>query len=93
MVKTGKAEGYGGVVTATVTLDAAGKIADITVSAPNETPNVAKNAIDNLPGAIKEAGKTEGVDIVAGATMTSRAILAAVNNALDPEKYPYKAST
>lgn len=38
--------------------------------------------------AIQEKGSLE-VDVIAGATLTSKGIIYAVNNALDPEAYPY----
>lgn len=38
--------------------------------------------------AIQEKGSLE-VDVIAGATLTSKGIIYAVNNALDPDAYPY----
>ena len=54
---------------------------------PNETNGIGSKAIAELPAKIVEANSTE-VDVIAGATVTSNAIIYAVNNALDPAKYP-----
>lgn len=47
-------------------------------------PASADKAAAELPAKIVEANSTD-VDVIAGATITSEAILYAVNNALDPE--------
>ena len=86
---TGKANGFGGVVTATVTTEG-GKITSVTFDGPDETPTIGGAALETLAAAMTEAGSVE-VDLVAGATVTSTAAVAAVNNALDPEAYPYEA--
>ena len=85
---TGKANGFGGVVTATVTTQD-GKITSVTFDGPDETPAVGGQALETLAAAMTEAGSVD-VDLVAGATITSTAAVAAVNNALDPEAYPYE---
>ncbi len=77
---TGTAEGFGGDVTVTVTMDG-DKIAKVEAVGADETPGIGSNAIDELPEKIVEANSTE-VDVVAGATYTSKAIIEAVNNAL-----------
>jgi len=86
---TGKAKGFGGELTVTVTTDA-DKITAVTVDSHNETPNIGTNAIDQLPAKIVEANSAD-VDTVASATVTSNAIIAAVKNALDPVANPYEA--
>ncbi len=85
---TGKANGFGGVITATVTTEG-GKITAVSFDGPNETPDLGGKALETLAAAMTEAGSVE-VDLVAGATVTSNAAVAAVNNALDPEAYPYE---
>ncbi|MGB4440078.1 MAG: FMN-binding protein, partial [Sedimentibacter sp.] len=55
-----------------------------------ETQGVGSMAIEQLPAKIVEANSTE-VDVIAGATYTSKAIIYAVNNALDPATYPVPA--
>jgi len=52
-----------------------------------ETDGIGTNAIDQLPAKIVEANSTE-VDVITSATITSQGIIDAVNNALDPEKFP-----
>lgn len=86
-VLTGKAKGFGGEVTATVTLKE-GKIFDVKIEGSKETKGIGTLAIEKLPDKIVETGNKD-VDVISGATVTSKAIFAAVNNALDPEKYPY----
>ena len=54
----------------------------VTVVANNETPGIGSMAVDQLPAKIVEAQSAE-VDGVAGATMTSNAIKAAVAEALE----------
>ncbi len=86
---TGTAKGFGGTVTVTVTREG-DKITDVKVDAPNETAGIGDKAAAELPAKIVEANSTD-VDVIAGATITSEAILYAVNNALDPETYPSTA--
>lgn len=67
---------------------AEGKIAEIAVLAHGESVTEVpetQEALDKLPAAIVEKGSTE-VDGIAGATMTSDGIKAAVNNALEQAK-------
>ena len=84
---TGKADGFGGEVSVTVTVEG-DKITDVKVVGDSETKDIGSKAIDELPAKIVEAGSVD-VEAVAGATVTSDAIIYAVNNALDPESYPY----
>lgn len=74
------AKGYGGDVNVTVTF-ADGKITKVEVEGKDETVGVGSNAIDALPAKIVEANGTN-VDVVAGATITSKAILSAVEQAI-----------
>ena len=83
----GIAKGFGGEVTVTVTVED-GKITSVIAKGDNETPGIGTKALEELPAKIVEAGSTE-VDVIASATVTSNAIKAAVNNALDPVAYPY----
>ena len=84
---TGKAKGFGGELTVTVTTEN-GAIAAVTVDSHNETPNIGTKAIDELPAKIVAANSAD-VDTVASATVTSKAIIAAVKNAMDPAANPY----
>lgn len=85
-VYTGSADGMGGPVSVSVTVTD-GKIADVQVTSHNETAGISDPAIAQIPGAIVEAQSTE-VDAVATATVTSNAILAAVDAALNAVELP-----
>ncbi|MBM6914154.1 FAD-dependent oxidoreductase [Gemmiger formicilis] len=74
------AQGYGGSVTVTMTVDA-DSITDVKAVGENETEGVGSKAIEQLPGAILEAQSCE-VDGIAGATFSSDAVLAAAKNCL-----------
>lgn len=78
--RIGEAQGYGGTLRVNVTLDG-GKITAVQVLEHKETQNVGTRAIDTLPDAIVKAGSPD-VDTVTGATVTSKAIIAAVKDAL-----------
>ncbi len=76
---TGK--GIGGDVPVTVIVND-GKISEVIVGSNSETAGVGSKAIEQLPDAIVAANGTEGVDAVSGATISSKAIFAAVNDCL-----------
>ncbi len=78
--RTGEAQGYGGILRVTVTLNGS-DITDVTVTEHHETEGVGTRAIDALPDAIAQKDSVE-VDSVSGATVTSEAIRAAVRNAM-----------
>ncbi|MBO4508120.1 MAG: FMN-binding protein [Spirochaetaceae bacterium] len=61
---------------------AGGKLSSIVVAQQEETEEVASIAIEKIPIAIVNAQSTE-VDVVSGATMTSKAIMQATTNALN----------
>ena len=77
---TGEAQGLGGTVTATVTVDAT-SITDVVLEGPDETPSIGGEALVKLAPAFVE-GQTSLVDSVGGATVTSKAAREAVANAL-----------
>lgn len=78
---TGVSEnGMGGKLTVEVTVDA-NAITDVKVTEQKETEGIADPALEQIPAAIVEAGST-AVDVVAGATITSKAICEAVDAAL-----------
>ena len=60
---------------------AGGKIESVTVTAVNDTPGIFETAVEKIPAKIVEAQSVK-VDVVAGATMTSNGIIAAVEAAL-----------
>ena len=70
----------GGRLAVRVTMDGE-KIANVEVIEQKETVGIGDKAIETLPGKIVEANSTE-VETVSGATITSKAIIEAVNNAL-----------
>lgn len=77
---TAAAKGIGGDVNVTVTFED-GKITAVEVGAHNETPGISDMAIEKIPAAIV-AEQSLVVDAVAGATITSNAILTAAQAAL-----------
>ena len=77
---TGAGNGRNGEVKVDVTF-ADGAITDVVVSEHEETPGVADPALETIPGLIVESQSVE-VDSVAGASMTSDAIKAAVSEAI-----------
>lgn len=79
--RTGVAKGYGGDISVEVTLED-GLIADIKVDAEHETPAIGGDAIETLIPLLVGKDSTEGVDIIANATVTSDAFLKAVEEAL-----------
>lgn len=77
---TATAQGRGGVVSVTVTVDE-NNIVDVQVDGPKETPDIGGVAIEQLATAMVEANSAE-VDIVSGATMSSNAVIYATRAAL-----------
>lgn len=77
---TGEGEGMGGKVKVSVTVDE-NSIKEVKIDENAETKGIADAALEKIPAAIVE-GQTLAVDIVTGATITSKAILAAVEAAL-----------
>lgn len=76
------ADGQGMMGAVTVTVDYAdGVIHAVTVDAHNETPGISDPALARIPASVVE-NQSIAVDAVAGATMTSNGILAAVEAAL-----------
>lgn len=82
---TGTFEGvgnsFGGELKVSVKL-ADGKIEEITILEHKDTPGVSDPAISGIPAAIIEAQSTD-VKVVSGASMSSKGIMEAVQNALD----------
>ena len=84
---TGTGEGYGGEVTVTVTMDG-DKITKVVAEGPDETDGVGTPALEQLPEKFVEANSAD-VDVIAGATVTSRGLIYAMKNALDPDANPW----
>ena len=79
---TAEGKGIGGKVPVTIEVRG-GVIASVTVGDNSETQGIGSKAIEQLPAKIVEAGGTEGVDAVSGATVTSKAIFTAVDDCLE----------
>ena len=77
---TGEAEGYGGTLKVRVAMDVQ-RLTSVTVTEHHETEGVGTRAIDEMPAAMVAAG-TWQVDGVSGATVTSNALKAAVQDAM-----------
>ena len=76
-----QAQGFGGMVTATITTDA-NAVTEVVLEGAEETPAVGGAALETLAAAVKETGSAE-IDGVSGATVTSNAVKTAVSQALD----------
>lgn len=76
----GEADGFGGPVKVKVTMDG-DKIANVEVLSHNETAGISNPAFETIPKAIIDAQSTE-VDVASSATLSSKAIMEAVNDAL-----------
>ena len=77
---TGTADGFIGPITVAVTMDG-DKIASVEVLSNSETIEIAGGALEQIPKAIVEANSPD-VDVVSGATYTSKGIMNAVKDAL-----------
>jgi uncharacterized protein with FMN-binding domain len=77
---TGEGNGMGGVITVKLTMDGR-RIVSVDILKHTETPGISDPAIARIPQAIVAAQKAQ-VDIVAGASLTSRGIMNAVEDAL-----------
>jgi len=77
----GEGQGIGGAIKLEVTVTE-DKITDIKVLEHNETPGVSDAAFDTIPAEIIEH-QSLGVDIVAGATLSSNGIIEAITKALE----------
>lgn len=79
-VYNGSAEGYGGNLDVKVTLTS-DKIEKVEVTSHNETNGIGTKAIEALPSKIVEENSID-VEIVSGATISSKAIISAVKDAM-----------
>lgn len=78
---TGTAKGFGGDITAEITVEG-GKIAAVKLTGAGETPAIGGAALETLEGKIVEANGAD-FDAVAGATFTSNGVREAVAEALN----------
>ena len=87
-VLVGTARGFQSDVTVKLTMDAAGAISGIVIDSANETAGFGTRCMEDAAFAAQFVGKTapvaigEGIDALAGATVTSKAVVEAVNAAV-----------
>lgn len=78
----GEAQGYGGNIAVTLTIDGQGKIVSGEVNATTETDKIGQVAAPEVLNTIIENNQTN-VDVVTGATVTSEAIMKAAEQAME----------
>ena len=74
-------QGYISEVTVTVTVSG-GKVSAVEADASGETPSLGGVAAVDLAASLTEAGSTANVDVVAGSTYTSQAVLDGMDDCL-----------
>ena len=77
---SGNAEGYGGVIDVKVTVNE-DKITGLKAEGLSETEGIGSQAVEQLPARIVEKNGTD-VEVVSGATYTSKGLIAATEAAL-----------
>ena len=77
VTKTGSADGFGGAVTATLTVDANGTVTDCKLEGAQETESIGGAALEELSKQVV-AANGPAIDGVAGATVTTKAVRKAV---------------
>lgn len=80
-VYTSVQQGYISEVTVTVTVSG-GKVSAVEADASGETPSLGGVAAVDLAASLTEAGSTANVDVVAGSTYTSQAVLDGMDDCL-----------
>ena len=80
-VYTSVQQGYISEVTVTVTVSG-GKVSAVEADASGETPSLGAVAAADLAASLTEAGSTANVDVVAGSTYTSQAVLDGMDDCL-----------
>ncbi len=78
----GAAEGYGGELKVEVKVES-GELIEISIIDHEETERIAETPFKRIPAQIIENQSTEDIEMVTGATMTSEALIDAVDDALD----------
>ena len=86
---TASAKGCLSDVAVTVTITG-GKVTNVDIDASGETPELGGKAAESLARSLLDAGGTAGVDTVSGATMTSNAVLSAMDACLAQAVHPGK---
>lgn len=80
-VYTASAQGCLSEVSVTVSITG-GKVSDVEIDASGETPELGGRAAALLAGRLAERGSAAGVDAIAGSTVTSEAVFAAMRACL-----------
>lgn len=80
-VYTSVQQGYISEVTVTVNVSG-GKVSAVEADASGETPSLGGVAAADLAASLTEAGSTANVDVVAGSTYTSQAVLDGMDDCL-----------
>ena len=80
-VYTSAQQGYLSEVTVTVAISG-GRVASVEADAAGETPALGGLAAAQLAAELTETGSAHGVDVVAGSTYTSQAVLAGMEDCL-----------
>lgn len=80
-VYTSVQQGYISEVTVTVTVSG-GKVSAVEADASGETPSLGGVAAADLAASLTETGSTANVDVVAGSTYTSQAVLDGMDDCL-----------
>ena len=78
---TSSAQGCLSEVSVTVTVTG-GKVTAVQINAADETPDLGGKAAETLADELTKSGSTNGVDAVAGATLTSNAVFTAMDDCL-----------
>lgn len=84
---TATGTGFGGDVTATLTVGPNGGIDEVTLDGPNETPTVGGQALPTLREQVL-AAQSADIDGVSGATLTTGAVKDAVAQAVEQASQP-----
>ncbi|MBQ2700246.1 MAG: FMN-binding protein, partial [Clostridia bacterium] len=85
---TGESQGFQSTVKATVTVGDDGLVSEVVIASADETEGFGTKLHENAEFAAQFVGKAapfkagEGVDVLTGATVTSKAVIEAVNNAV-----------
>jgi len=90
---TGTGTGHGGDIEVELTVDGTGRIVEVKILDEDETPDYAAGALERLPRRIIEEQRLD-LDAVAGATLSSHGVLAAVADAVakaggDPKDFGF----
>ena len=84
-VFTGTAAGRNGDIVVSVKVTD-GKVSDASILSDSETPEIASPAKESIISSFLKDGSTDDIDTVSGATITSNAILSALDEALEDSR-------